>query len=126
VAKKPDNAITLMQKLQDVENKKAFFDEFIRLEQKARLHGRFPDMANLIRLDHYLETFKETYGENSPSFKTIERLVDTSIKKNMEYSISIDGGGRQEFIKSTIQPKEDKEESEKEKGILDQLAEKLG
>lgn len=121
---KTDNAISLMQKLQDSDNKKAFFDEFVRMEQKARLHGTFPDMANLLRLHNYLETFRETYGEGIAT-ETVARLVETSIKKNLEYSVSIDGAGRSEFIKSTIRPRED-DDDEKEKSVLDQVAEKLG
>jgi hypothetical protein len=123
---KGNDAITVLQKIQDSENKKAFFDEFARLEQKARLHGRFPDLSNLVRLNLYLETFKETYGEESKYYVTVKRIIETSINRNMEYSISIDGAGRSEFIKSTIRPREDDEDDDKDKDIIEKLADKLG
>ena len=116
--------IKLWEKLQEAQNKREFFDGFQRIEQKSRLKGSFPTIDNLIRLDNYLQTFYSTYGE-IPEYSELKLLVETTKKLSMEYSISIDGSGRTEFIKAVSVAKDEKDE-EREQDLLDKLAEKLG
>ena len=52
-----NDGIALMSKIHESENRKAFFDRFVRLEQKSRLHGRYPEMETIIRLHNYKELF---------------------------------------------------------------------
>jgi hypothetical protein len=123
---KSESAVQLLQKLQEAENTRQFFDLFKRVEQKARLHGRFPEMTNLIRLQIYKDALTEMFGEDNKYIQTSVKIIDTEIKKALEYSISIDGAGRAEFIKSTFRPKEDDEDEDEDKTIVEQLADKLG
>ena len=116
--------IKIWEKYQEAQNKKDFFDGFMRMEQKSRLKGHFPTVDNLIRLDNYLQTFLSTYGDID-EYKELKLLIETTKKLSMEYSISIDGSGRAEFIKAVSSAKEEKED-EREKDLLDRLAEKLG
>ena len=118
------DGLKTLQKFQDMENKRAFFDEFIRIEQKSRLHGRFPDMNNIIRLENYLRVYQETYGTCTES-RDMARLIDTIVKRTLEYSISIDGGGRKEFVSAATGIKETNEEEET-KDLLNKISEKLG
>jgi hypothetical protein len=83
-------------------------------------------MSNLIRLEIYKNELIGMFGEDNKFIKTSIKIIDTEISKALEYSISIDGAGRAEFIKANYKPKEDEDEDEKEKTIVDQIAERLG
>ena len=132
-------AIAEMQKQ---ENQAKFFDEFERLEQKTRLTGKFPEMAGIVRLDCYNKLLTRVYGKtkavsdgngNLKGFETkdpepvkaIHEVSEIIKKEELEMAVSIDGAGRKEYIKTSIEPKQDQDE-EKEKDMIDKLADAIG
>jgi hypothetical protein len=123
-----------LEKAQEQKNIRDFFDKFKRIQQKARLKGEFPDENTLSRLDTYKETLNfifedDTYTnyKRNKKINLVNKLIDGIIARKLEYSISIDAGGRKEFIKTRQSIKETKEEDlEEEKDVLDKIAEKIG
>lgn len=133
-----------MAELKRLENERDFFDGFERIEQKCRLNDQYPSANDLIGLDAYSSLLSSVYGtktdkaitgpdgklagfttKDDENVKMIKDIADIVKKRKMEYSISIDGVGRTEFIKTRIQPKQDEDE-EKKKDIIDQLADRIG
>lgn len=113
-------------KMQELNNQKTYFDlETNRLEQKCRVKDAFPGVNNLIRLNIRGAIVEEMYYKGDPeNFHT--ELIDDIRSQKMEFSISIDGLGRQEFIK-LFKSKVEEEEAEEGKGdVLQQLADKIG
>lgn len=113
-------------KMMELNNQKTYFDlETNRLEQKCRVKDAFPVVNNLIRLnirsavieDHY-------YNSDSDNFHT--SLINDIRSMKMEFSISIDGLGRQEFIKLFKSKLEEEEKEEGKNDIFQQLADAIG
>lgn len=129
--------------LKRLENERDFFDDFERIEQKCRLKDEYPSANDLIGIDAYTSMLTSVYGSTNKAIsdsngklagftvkdddnvKLIKELADIIKKRKMEYSISIEGIGRTEFIKTRIQPKQD-EEDEKDKDVIDKIADAIG
>lgn len=142
--------LRIMTELKKQENERDFFDGFARSEQKARLEGKYPNSHKLTRLlifkDLFAEVFskkvleqdkdgkylKDEKGKNKyvmvpcSSVESIENIVDSIFTKNLELSISIDGAGRSEFIKTRVNPKQEDDGDKKKQDLIDQLADKIG
>jgi hypothetical protein len=112
-------------KMQELENQKIYFDlETNRLEQKCRVKDAFPSVNNLIRLSIRSAVVEERYyKDKSDNFHS--NLIKDIRAMKMEFSISIDGLGRQEFIK-LFKSKIEEENEEVEKDILQKLADVIG
>lgn len=144
--------LKFLNEMEKRKNESDFFDKFVRLEQKSRLQDSYPDVNNLIKLGLKGQLLKKIYSKKTykdipikgpngelAGFKRVSvidetpecintccDIYDTIKLEKMEYSISIDGAGRKEFIKTQIEPKQtDDEEEEKENNLVDKIANKL-
>lgn len=113
-------------KMMELNNQKTYFDlDTNRLEQKCRVKDAFPIVNNLIRLnirsaiveDHYYESYSDNFHTS---------LMNDIRAMKMEFSISIDGLGRQEFIKLFKSKLEEEEKEEGKSDIFQQLADAIG
>lgn len=112
---------------EEQKNIRDFFDGFLRLEQKSRLKGEFPKENDLVRLAILKNHYKDVFGKvDNKKVEMVKTTIDTIVKKKLEYSISIGGAGREEFIKTRTRPKEDIEEEQKEGDFIGKIAEKIG
>lgn len=146
------NELKVLNELEKRKNESDFFDKFVRLEQKSRVMDNYPNVNNLIRLELKGQLLNNIYskvkvkevpikGPNGElaGFKKVSEITETpecinkcneiyeTIKlQKMEYSISIDGAGRKEFIKTVIEPKQsDLDDEEKADNIVDKIANKM-
>ena len=119
-------AFNAQLKMQELNNQSTYFDlETNRLEQKCRVKDAFPGVNNLIKLDLRSAIIQKRYYKDDPNnFHT--ELIDAIRSEKMEFSISIEGLGRQEFIKMAIGKKEEEEAEEGKKDVLQQMADMIG
>jgi hypothetical protein len=119
-----EKAVQLQTKILELNNQSKYFDlEGDRVEPKSRVKDAFPDVNNLIELD-LLKTFvTDTFFDGKDNL--VKKQVDHIRKEKLEFSISIDGLGRQEFIKMNIGRKQEEEE-ERQKDIVEKLADMIG
>lgn len=147
---KDSQQMKTLAELKRLENERDFFDGFERIEQKCRLKDQYPSANDLIGLDAYSTLLSSVYGKQEGPEKPvkgpngelagftkstkdkdddnvtmIKQITDIVKKRKLEYSISIDGVGRNEFIKTRIQPKQEEDE-EKSKDMIDKLADAIG
>jgi len=123
-----NDSYKLIEKLEHLRNVREFFDNFKRVKQKVRVTDEYPSVNQLIRLEMHKKQFKTVYGDIDGAkkyIKNIESIDNLIIDQKLEYSISIDGQGRKEFMKAFGNPRQ-KEEDEKEKDIIDKLADTIG
>jgi len=86
------------------------------------IKGPNGELAGVEERKTYIET-GET--ENPQSIDLVNEIYETIKLQKMEYSISIDGSGRKEFIKTQIEPKQIEDDEEKENTLVDKIADKL-
>ena len=120
-------AFNAQLKMIELNNMATFFDlEGNRLEPKSRMKDDFPSVNNLIKLELRSAIIqKRYYNNNGDNFHS--ELISAIRNMKMEFSIAIDGLGRQEFIKTFLSKpeKEDLEDQEK-KDILQKMADTIG
>lgn len=123
---KDQKAFNAQLKMMELDNQKTYFDlETNRLEQKIRVKDAFPNVNNLIKLNIRESVIEEKYYDNNPkNFHSM--LIDDIRTQKMEFSISIDGLGRQEFIKMFKSKLEEEEKEEGKADILQQLSDAIG
>jgi ribosome-binding protein aMBF1 (putative translation factor) len=116
---------------EEQKNIRDFFDGLFRDKQKARLTGEYPKENDLIRLAIYKDICKVFYGDAkfksdmlAKKINLVDNNIDRIIKEKLEYSISIGGAGREEFIKMKTRPKEEDEDEDEEgkKDFLGKIA----
>jgi hypothetical protein len=123
---KEARSFSIYKEMEKLKNERDFFDKFNRLEQKCRLKDEYPSGNILLQLDLYYMVFEDTYGKTSKYCSIVRNTIDFIKKRKMEYSISIDGAGREEFIKMNLSPKETSSTEDLNKDWIDKIAEKLG
>lgn len=123
---KNTNALNQQQRIEELKNQNIYFDlETNRLEQKCRVKDAFPVVNNLIRLNIRKSVIQQTYfKDEKENFHTL--FIKDLRAMKMEFSISIDGLGRQEFIKLFKSKLEEEEEIEKKGDVLQQIADAIG
>lgn len=114
-----------MEKIEELKNIREFFDHFKRRKQKIRVMGNFPTVNQLIRLKALIKAYEATYGEESKAVEKIRALINIIIDNKEEYSISIDGQGRKEFMRVLNNPRTPEDEN-KEKDMIDKIADAIG
>jgi len=119
-------AFNAQLKIMELNNQNIYFDlDANRLEQKCRIKDAFPSVNNLIRLSLRSEIVNKRYfDDDKDNFHS--NLIDAIRKMKMEFSISIDGLGRQEFIKLFLSKPEEEKEELKEKDIWQKIADAIG
>lgn len=120
-----NKAFNAQVKMQELSNQKTYFDlDTNRLEQKCRVKDAFPSVNNLIRLDLRSAIVLKKYYLDKNNLHS--ELIDAIRGEKMEFSISIEGLGRQEFIKMAIGKREEEKEEEGKGDVLQQLADAIG
>jgi len=122
---KGGSQLRVMEKIEEFKNIREFFDHFKRRKQKIRVMDNLPSVNTLIRLKTLKQAYVMTYGDESEAVQKISKLTDVIIDNKEEYSISIDGQGRKEFMKVLSNPRTPEEE-EKNKDMIDKLADAIG
>jgi hypothetical protein len=119
-------AFNTQLKMMELNNQSTYFDlETNRLEQKCRVKDSFPQVNNLIKLDLRNAIVKEIYFANNDK-NVHSELIQAIRNMKMEFSISNEGLGRQEFIKMFMSKLEKEEETEESKDILQRIADMIG
>ena len=123
---KDTKAFNAQLKMMELNNQSTYFDlETNRLEQKCRVKDAFPGVNNLIKLNLRSAVIqKRYYKDNANNFHS--ELITAIRSMKMEFSISIEGLGRQEFIKMFMSKTEEEEKEEGKKDILQQMADAIG
>lgn len=123
---KDQKAFNAQLKMMELDNQKTYFDlETNRLEQKCRVKDAFPSVNNLIKLNIRGAVIEEKYFKGDPE-NIHTMLIDDIRSQKMEFSVSIDGLGRQEFIKMFKSKLEEEESIEGKGDILQQLSDAIG
>ena len=111
--------------MQELNNQSIFFDlETNRLEQKCRVKDAFPNVNNLVKLELRSAIVQKYFYKNEEQNLHTD-LIKAIRSMKMEFSISIDGLGRQEFIK-LFKSNVDDEKQEEKKDMLQNLTDAIG